>query len=157
LLTLMNIKSLLAVIVPLAFALAVAGCWDADNPLRAGQGGPGLPVRPSHSINFGGHLHAQGYCEPYLHCTACHGDSLQGGPLGQPSCTSCHIDHWNGAACGVTIHTINFDGHHHAPGYCQPLQNCAQCHGSNLRGGTSGEPSCYECHDAKWAEGECGD
>jgi hypothetical protein len=98
---LMNMKSLLAVLISLLFALAVAGCWDPDNPIRAGRNGAGVPARPSHNANLGGYLHA--------------------------------------------------------PGYCQPLQNCAQCHGSNLRGGTSGEPSCYECHDAKWAEGECGD
>jgi hypothetical protein len=154
---LMNMKSLLAVLISLLFALAVAGCWDPDNPIRAGRNGAGVPARPSHNANLGGHLHAQGYCEPYLHCVACHGDSLQGGPVGQPSCTSCHADHWNETTCGMIAHTVDLGGYLHAPGYCQPLQNCAQCHGSNLRGGTSGEPSCYECHDAKWAEGECGD
>ncbi len=28
-------------------------------------------------------------------------------------------------------------------------QNCASCHGSDLRGGDSGV-SCYECHGKKW-------
>jgi hypothetical protein len=153
----MNGKTFCAVTISVLFAFAVLSCWDANNPMRAGQNGPGVPVRPDHNVNFGGKLHAAGYCQPYQNCALCHGSTLAGGTAGQPSCTKCHLDNWNGSNCGTVIHTINKDGHLHAPGYCQPLQNCAQCHGSTLRGGTAGQPSCYECHDAKWLGGECGD
>jgi hypothetical protein len=209
----MSKKLFCAVGALLLFAFALAGCWEPDNPIRAGQRGPSVPARPGHTVNLGGTNHAGGYCQPFLYCTACHGDSLKGGPLGQPactkchtdhwnettcglsthtvnlggylhapgpcqpyqncaqchgsdltggtagqpSCTSCHLDNWNGPSCGVNNHTVNFDGHLHAPGYCEPFTNCARCHGSDLRGGAVGQPSCYECHDAKWAGGECGD
>ncbi len=150
-------REALFVIGALLLALALAGCWEPDNPLRAGQPGPGIPSGSAHNVNIDGTYHASGYCQPFLNCSACHGDSLQGGSAGQPSCTKCHADHWNEATCETIPHTVNFDGHLHAPGYCQPFTNCAQCHGGDLRGGTTGQPSCYECHDAKWAGGECGD
>ena len=153
----MKRKAFCAVIACVLFAFAAASCWDADNPIRAGQKGPSVPVRPGHDINLGGYLHASGYCQPFLYCTACHGDSLQGSPLGQPSCTKCHVDHWNASNCGLANHTIDLGGHLHAPGYCRPYQNCAQCHGVDLRGGTAGQPSCYSCHDDNWAGAECGD
>jgi hypothetical protein len=152
----MSKKTFCAAAICVLFAFAVLSCWDANNPMRAGQNGPGVPVRPAHNVNLGGHLHAAGYCEPFLHCTACHGDSLQGGPLGQPSCTKCHVDHWNQPNCGTNNHTISFGGYLHAPGYCQPYQNCAQCHGGDLAGGTAGQPSCTSCHTDNWNGAGCG-
>jgi hypothetical protein len=154
--TIMNGKTLFAVIACILFAFAATSCWDTDNPIRAGQNGPGVPSRPGHNVNLGGKLHATGYCEPFLHCTACHGDSLKGGPVGQPSCTKCHLDHWNAPNCGVATHTINLGGYLHAPGYCQPYRNCAQCHGSDLTGGTAGQPSCTKCHVDHWSGPNCG-
>ena len=47
-------------------------------------------------------------------------------------------------------HTVNNGGVAHAPGFNQPLTNCTSCHGATLRGGQSGEPSCYKCHGQKW-------
>jgi hypothetical protein len=47
-------------------------------------------------------------------------------------------------------HTVNKDGHWHAPGLNQPEGVCTQCHGADLRGGTAGQPSCYSCHGKKW-------
>lgn len=34
-----------------------------------------------------------------------------------------------------------------------PYQNCdePQCHGSGLKGGNSGAPSCYKCHNDLWS------
>jgi len=46
-------------------------------------------------------------------------------------------------------HTISKDGFMHKSGLEQPLVNCASCHGSDLKGGTTGV-SCFECHGAKW-------
>ena len=46
-------------------------------------------------------------------------------------------------------HTINNDGFLHKSGLNDPLTNCVTCHGSDLRGGTTGV-SCYECHGEEW-------
>ena len=46
-------------------------------------------------------------------------------------------------------HTISEDGYMHMTGLSQPLVNCVSCHGSDLKGGTTGV-SCFECHNQKW-------
>lgn len=46
-------------------------------------------------------------------------------------------------------HTINQSGYMHKSGLNQPLVNCVACHGSDLRGGSTGV-SCFECHGTKW-------
>ena len=46
-------------------------------------------------------------------------------------------------------HTVNKGGFMHKSGLENPEANCVQCHGSDLRGGTSGV-SCYQCHGKKW-------
>jgi hypothetical protein len=46
-------------------------------------------------------------------------------------------------------HTISKDGFMHKSGLEQPLVNCVSCHGSDLKGGTTGV-SCFECHGTKW-------
>lgn len=46
-------------------------------------------------------------------------------------------------------HTINQSGYMHKSGLNQPLVNCVSCHGSDLKGGTTGV-SCFECHGTKW-------
>ncbi len=46
-------------------------------------------------------------------------------------------------------HTISKDGFLHKSGLDQPLTNCVSCHGSDLKGGTTGV-SCYECHSKEW-------
>ena len=48
-----------------------------------------------------------------------------------------------------STHTISKKGAKHLSGLQSPLENCASCHGSDLRGGDSGV-SCYECHGKKW-------
>lgn len=46
-------------------------------------------------------------------------------------------------------HTISKDGYLHKSGLDQALTNCVSCHGSDLKGGTTGV-SCYECHGKEW-------
>jgi hypothetical protein len=139
-------KRFLGIIIPALVAAAAASCWDMAAPIRTGHGGPGVPARSAHSISLAGTMHASGYCQPLLNCVSCHGDTLQGGSRGEPSCTKCHGENWTGADCGLTTHTVNLGGHLHMPNYCLPYQNCAQCHGADLRGGTGGVPSCLSCH-----------
>jgi hypothetical protein len=103
----------------------------------------------AHTVNLGGHLHAENYCNPLANCTGCHGADLSGGPNGAPSCTSCHGTRWTSPDCGKNTHTVNLGGHYHASEYCRPYQNCVSCHGANLRGGANGAPSCLTCHDQK--------
>ncbi|MDH5559699.1 MAG: hypothetical protein OEY59_02440 [Deltaproteobacteria bacterium] len=38
----------------------------------------------------------------------------------------------------------------HGVGYDDPLNNCAECHGDDLKGGENGEVSCYLCHANMW-------
>ncbi len=60
-------------------------------------------------------------------------------------------DGGNGGNGGVPAsHTVSQDGALHAPGLQSPETNCTACHGSDLRGGTGGEPSCFSCHGAIW-------
>jgi hypothetical protein len=47
-------------------------------------------------------------------------------------------------------HTVSQSGRFHAPGLANPQENCAGCHGQNLRGGANGEPSCFLCHRQVW-------
>ena len=46
-------------------------------------------------------------------------------------------------------HAVSKDGFMHKSGLNQPLDNCVNCHGADLKGGTTGV-SCYECHGKKW-------
>jgi hypothetical protein len=47
-------------------------------------------------------------------------------------------------------HTLMKGGAAHASGLNNPTQNCTSCHGIDLRGGPSGQPSCFLCHGEKW-------
>ncbi len=53
-------------------------------------------------------------------------------------------------------HDLSYAGVGHASGLCDPVNYCSACHGADLRGGTSGQPSCYECHQALWTRPNCG-
>lgn len=46
-------------------------------------------------------------------------------------------------------HTISKSGYLHKDGLNNPTVNCINCHGSDLKGGTSGV-SCFECHGTEW-------
>jgi hypothetical protein len=41
-------------------------------------------------------------------------------------------------------HDVSKNGVMHKSGLEDPLRNCTECHGANLRGGKG--PSCYSCH-----------
>ena len=55
-----------------------------------------------------------------------------------------------GPSNAPSSHTISQDGVLHMEGFRDPLNNCAACHGADLRGGDDGEPSCYSCHGKEW-------
>lgn len=46
-------------------------------------------------------------------------------------------------------HTLSKDGYMHKSGLNNASENCIECHGDDLRGG-SAVVSCYECHGKKW-------
>jgi hypothetical protein len=130
----------------LVFALC---CKIPQNPVRAGQSSTAAHL--DHTVNFGGHKHADGFCNPIDNCSACHGNALQGGSHGEPSCTNCHGTLWTDPNCGklTTIHTVNLNGVLHGANPCNPQDVCTQCHGANLAGGSNGEPACTQCHGKK--------
>lgn len=47
-------------------------------------------------------------------------------------------------------HTVRRDGVWHAPGLEEPAENCAECHGADLRG-RGDAPSCFRCHGEVWS------
>jgi len=47
-----------------------------------------------HNISEHGIYHAPGWKQPYLNCTSCHGNTLQG-QGNAPSCFECHGAEWN--------------------------------------------------------------
>lgn len=49
----------------------------------------------------------------------------------------------------VAGHEVKRGGVYHKTGLTNPTANCLECHGNDLRGGTS-EVSCYDCHGKKW-------
>lgn len=61
-------------------------------------------------------------------------------------------------ACGSSTAPENAPANHtdfkggaaHAPGANDATNNCVECHGADLRGGTNGEPSCFTCHGQEW-------
>ena len=62
---------------------------------------------------------------------------------------SCEKEEGNTDYNPPSDHTISKDGYMHRSGLNQPLDNCVDCHGSDLIGGTSGV-SCFECHGKEW-------
>ena len=62
---------------------------------------------------------------------------------------SCEKEHGEKDYNPPSDHTISKDGYMHRSGLKQPLDNCVNCHGSDLNGGSSGV-SCYECHGKEW-------
>ena len=58
-------------------------------------------------------------------------------------------------APGPAGHTLRLGAIPHASNPCTPQADCASCHGSDLRGGGNGEPSCFACHNDRWNAGSC--
>jgi len=86
-------KTALSVLV-VVWLLWSIDCWNAGNPVRAGQGSPAGPPTLSHDLALGGVKHASNFCQPVQNCSACHGETLQGGSNREPSCTKCHGKTW---------------------------------------------------------------
>ena len=143
-------KKVLIMMGVLALLIGLAGCFKFENPMTAGNGsgnGPGAPI--PHDATLKGVNHAQGYCSPQQNCAVCHGSDLKGGPNGASSCYKCHGEIWK--ICGKsTKHDTKLGGVNHASGYCNPQQNCAVCHGTDLKGGPNGASSCFKCHGSLW-------
>jgi len=49
----------------------------------------------------------------------------------------------------VSSHDVKKSGVYHKTGLTDPMTNCVECHGNDLRGG-SANVSCYSCHGKKW-------
>jgi hypothetical protein len=64
--------------------------------------------------------------------------------------TACSDDDIAGSGNAPADHTISKSGAMHKPGLDDPVVNCTACHGANLMGGPSGQPSCFTCHGKKW-------
>ena len=62
---------------------------------------------------------------------------------------SCEKENGNRDYNPPSDHEISKDGFMHKSGLNQPLDNCVNCHGSDLKGGSAGV-SCYECHGKEW-------
>ncbi len=59
-------------------------------------------------------------------------------------------DELAGPSNAPVSHTVSQDGVRHLPGLNDPESNCVACHGADLRGGATGELSCFSCHGQKW-------
>lgn len=75
-------------------------------------------------------------------CAVCHGADYTGGQAGV-SCYTCH-----GGPSGHPSDWVNPSNADYHGSYVivNGWQGCAQCHGDDFRGGTSGT-SCYQCHN----------
>lgn len=67
------------------------------------------------------------------------------------SAAGCADDDPTGPGSAPATHTVLIGNARHAPGLDRATQACVACHGGDLRGGSSGEPSCYRCHGKKWS------
>jgi len=59
-------------------------------------------------------------------------------------------DELAGPSNAPASHTVSMGGVRHLTGLNEPETNCVACHGTDLRGGANGEPSCFSCHGQKW-------
>ncbi len=126
--------------------------------------GPGLTRVPSCDEC---HLTAGGHPVGWMDTASPNFHGLSVAARGPTPCKLCHGADYRGGTAGVSCFTCHADGPSgHPEGWLNPraatfhslavgrlgLDNCRQCHGSDLHGGTSGV-SCSECHD----DGEGGD
>ena len=147
-----------------AVLTSVSGCFDSstdDTPPAVVESKTSSELPSIHTDSVSDVLHAPGKYAPYTNrCTACHGQTLQGGT--GPSCNNCHGQVWSettppsggtgtGSANVPSNHTDNVNTFLHAPGKDTPYSSwCTACHGQNL-GGDLG-PSCNACHGQVWTE-----
>lgn len=156
-------------IIPLIVLLVIGSFYmiscDEEKPTGYGLSHTSTKSDPDHTILLKGYYHPSGYFTPYTSlCTTCHGADLTGDPGGggflpTPSCYSCHGENWTESPVSPpsfnppSDHTIVIRGWEHKTNPDTPYTSlCTDCHGSDLKGGGSGEPSCYLCHGKLWTE-----
>ena len=54
----------------------------------------------------------------------------------------------------IRAHDVMKGNVYHAEPVSKGTRYCIHCHGLNLQGGESGEPSCYSCHGENWEKNE---
>ncbi len=59
-------------------------------------------------------------------------------------------DDITGSGNAPADHTISKSGAVHKAGLEDATVNCTGCHGADLMGGPTGQPSCYTCHGKRW-------
>ena len=89
-------------------------------------------------------------------CKACHGATYQGGD-GKQSCYTCHASYPHQASFKYEQNNAQFHGAQLKLN-SYDLTSCADCHGSDYRGGISAR-SCFKCHtsyphDENWSAPE---
>ncbi len=118
-------------------------------------------VPSDHTEMKGYAYHKPGMFLPQTHCAECHSSNgnseLKGGISTEGnqtafSCYQCHTDFWSDIE-----HTFLQSGpngeHYHKEGLYEPTENCTECHGENLEGGSyksTSAPSCSKCHGPTW-------
>ncbi|MGE0173519.1 MAG: hypothetical protein AB7T49_12050 [Oligoflexales bacterium] len=111
-----------------------------------------------HDTNHMGVFHAAPASKALRYCVKCHGATLAGGPLGEPSCFTCHGVKWESspnleATAAPADHTEQQEEWYHHGDLMTPETSCALsgCHGTNLKGDKdAATPGCLLCHDKKW-------
>ena len=130
-------KSSFKIFIPISLiAVLISYCSEDKNPLPSVSHPEKWNTVQSADFHGGKVLSAG-----YETCKSCHGIDFKGGKSGV-SCNDCHStfphpDEWNliGNAGSHAAYLENMDN----------IGNCKKCHGTDLRGGTSGV-SCYGCH-----------
>ncbi len=57
------------------------------------------------------------------------------------------------AGRGISGHSDVKSGVAHGHSALRASRQCSLCHGAQLTGGESGEPSCFQCHGQTWDDG----
>lgn len=143
----MSVISMLGLIIA-AIWLNLASCSLEDKGLRR--------IR-AHDFSQKGVAHAVPMRRAERYCRECHGARLVGGENGEPSCYTCHGRLWYeadpDASYAPADHTLVHGVFRHFPSTDQVQATCTSCHGTSLQGeGEDGTPSCYLCHEQKWAD-----
>lgn len=116
------------------------GCVDCHGPSLGGLYGPSCYSchdGRDHALLLGTHKHKAG--SPAT-CARCHA------PGGQGLATKCATCHGADSLTPPADHTETQGTTKHKPGKDDPLLNCVECHGKDLKGNFG--KSCYLCHNS---------